>query len=177
MSAQLYIPTNHPTRAPAPTHSAKNSIVRRYAFWCLRSIGHKRDIQNLRHHLGSPSVPLNRNRGGRKKSLIVWQRPAETPDPDAPALPAARPVSLRLSISETVENQHRNIGLGSAATAGAIAIETLAVIQEVAEGNQSRGVGVHGRSMVPSVAHCVGLHNWREPGVIRLPWLRQRWGG
>ena len=77
------------------------------------------------------------------------QRPGETPNPCASAFPAARAVPLHFSISKAVQNQHRHIGVGSAATAGAITIEALADIQEISEGDQSRGIGVHGRSMMP----------------------------
>jgi len=41
---------------------------------------------------------------------------------------------------------------------GAIAIEALASIPEVAEGNQSRGVGLHGPSMMLGQAHVLGLN-------------------
>ena len=48
----------------------------------------------------------------------------------------------------SIVNQRCYIGVGSAATARTKAIEALAVLQEVAEGNQSHRVGVHGQSMM-----------------------------
>ena len=98
------------------------------------------------------------------------QRPAETPNPNAAALPAARPVPLHLPIPEAIENQHRYVSLGRAATAGTIAFQALAVLQEVAEGNQSRRVGVHGRSMMPGQVQGVSLNSclWIDSAYITL---------
>jgi hypothetical protein len=62
-----------------------------------------------------------------------------------------------------IENQHRDIGVGSAATAGTIAIYALAVLQKVAKRKQPRGVRVHGRNMMPSEVQGVS-HISRKNG-------------
>lgn len=89
------------------------------------------------------------------------QRPAKTPNPHFAALPTARAITFHLPISESIANQHRHVRPGRAATARAIAVESLAVLQEVAEGKQSRRVGVHGRSILSGQAQGVTSINCR----------------
>jgi hypothetical protein len=98
---------------------------------------------------------------------MPWHGPGETPDPGTAALPTARPMPLHLAISEPFVYQHCNVSVRRAGAPGTVALQALAILEEVAEGNQSRGVGVHGRSIMAAEAQAMSQRFWRDSRISR----------
>lgn len=82
------------------------------------------------------------------KSTDPWDRPDKTPHPDTAAFPAARATPFNLPITEAESDEHRQVGPCRAAAAWTETFEALVLFKEVAEGQQSGWIGVHGGSMM-----------------------------
>jgi hypothetical protein len=82
------------------------------------------------------------------RPIELRHRWPDLPGPEAAAFPAPCASGHDWPVSQLVAAQHRQIAGGRSAAAGTPAIQPLAGFEEVAEGNQTRWIGVHGWSMM-----------------------------